>query len=100
MAKKLTVEEQIAKQVEKVKKEQETLQKLKEKNAVAMGKVAMKYFDNADDLKRFLTKVKSNGYLQKFYDAKNAKIQQQSAPIKPMQNVATIDTIKSDNLPI
>ena len=93
----MTIEEQIAKQVEKVQKEQETLQKLKEKNAVAMGKIAMKYFDNADELKRFLKTVKSNGYLQKYFDAMATKQSQQSAPIKPVQNVAKSDTTKPIN---
>ena len=96
MAKKLTLEEQIAKQVEKVQKEQETLQKLKEKNAIAMGKIAMKYFDSTDDLKQFLKGAKTNGYLQKFFDAIATKQSQQTAH-KAVKIVAKNDTINTDN---
>jgi len=96
MAKKLTVEEQIAKQIEKVRKEQEALQKLKEKNAMNMGKVAMKYFDNADDLKRFLKGAKTNGYIQKYFDNKRKTKLQQSAH-KAVKIVAKNDTINTDN---
>lgn len=90
MAKKLTVEEQIAKQVEKVKKEQENLKKLKAQVATEMGKIAMKYFDNSAELNRFLETCKRNGYLKQFQDALAKEKLQQSQ----QKSVATSDTTK------
>lgn len=90
MAKKLTVEERIEKQIAKLKKEQETLQKLKEKNAMNMGKIAMKYFDDSTELERFLSTCKRNGYLKQFQDALLREKQQQSQ----QKTVATNDTTK------
>lgn len=94
MAKKLTIEQQIAKQIEKLKKEQENLKKLKAQVATEMGKIAMAYFDSSDDLKRFLDTCKRNGYLTQFRDAlaKEKLLQSQKT------NVVKSDTTKpTDN---
>lgn len=90
MAKKLTIEQQIENQIAKLKKEQETLRKLKEKNAMNMGKVAMKYFDNVDDLKRFLETCKHNGILKQFEEVLTKEKQQKTQ----QTNVVKSDTIK------